>query len=115
MESLDGDRIEMDTLNSIWRIERLIWGVSMKRKIRNKHSRFYKNIPKFGVAGSALQLVGSLWLRVALLLSVIGLIMAIPYGRGTVTPRAIELFGLAFLFLGSFRMRVASKMLKKSL
>jgi hypothetical protein len=105
----------MDTLNSIWRIERLIWGVSMKRKIRNKRSRFYKNIPKFGVAGSALLLVGSLWMRIALFFSVICLITAIPFGRGTITPRAIELFGLAFLFLGSFRMRVASKMLKKSL
>lgn len=104
----------MDALNSIWRIERLIWGVSLKRKIRNERSRFYKNIPKFGVTGCALSLVGNLWLRVALFFGVIGAIMAIPFGRGTITPRAFEFLGLAFFILATYRMRCASKMSKKS-
>jgi hypothetical protein len=105
-------RIEMDALNSIWKIERLIWEIPLKRSIRSKRSRFCRNVLKVGVPGSALLLVGNLWLRLAFFIEVIGVIVAIPYGRGAVMPWAIGLFGLTFYIFWILRLRCASKISK---
>lgn len=103
----------MDALNAVWRVERLLWGSSLKRKIRNKRSRFYRNIPKVGIAACALSWVGNLWTYVALLFAVSSAVSAIWFGRGTITPRALALVGIAFFGLGIFRMRRAKSKISR--
>jgi hypothetical protein len=114
MEPIDEHRIETDALDSIWRIERLIWGVPLKRKIRNERSRFHRNVPKFGVPGSALLLVGNLWMRVVLFFAAICTLTAISFGQGTATPQVFALVGIAFFILATFRMKSGSNMSKRS-
>src|ERR1035438_10474488 len=114
MEPSGWESIETDALNSVWNVERLIWGSSLRRKIRNKRSRFYKYVPKLGVAGSAVMLVGDLWMRPALFLCAMSALMAIPFGKGTVAPRSIALIGLAFFIFALLRKRYASRMSKKT-
>jgi hypothetical protein len=114
MESVDEDRIEVDALNSIWRIERMLWRFSLKRNIRNERSRFYKNVSKFGVPVSSLILVGNLWRRVAYSLIAISVVMAISFGRGSITPRTFAIIGAAFFFFSLYRIKCASNMAKMS-
>jgi hypothetical protein len=68
VDASDTAELEADALHGIWSIERFLFGASIKRNVRNKRSRFFSLLPKYGPRGSATLIAANLWLLPGIIL-----------------------------------------------
>ncbi len=68
---------ELTALASISGLERVLFGTAIKRNIRNQRSRFYKLLPRYGVAGSTRLIVANLWLLPAVCILLVSVILSV--------------------------------------
>lgn len=63
--------LKIEALKSVTRLERSIWGQALAKQVTDPSSRFRKNLPKFGPAGSARLVVGGFWLGPGIIVMVL--------------------------------------------
>ncbi len=88
--------LEALVLRSVSRLERVLFGTSLRRNIRNEKSRFYSMLPRYGAAASARMLVANLWILFFFPFFVCAVILDV------VTNGNSPLRALSYAFLGVF-------------
>jgi hypothetical protein len=105
------DEITCEALQSIGSMERAIWEGSIRRNIRNQHSRFYSLQPKYGIDGSTKLIVAQLWLLPAVTFLIIAVALNLmSTGQQLTRDLSYVSLGLFFccVFLMAFRALIAA-------
>jgi hypothetical protein len=71
----DSLEIEHTALAGVSGLETVLFGGAIRRNIRNKKSRFYSLLPRYGVEGSARAIVANLWLLPAIFVLIVSVIL----------------------------------------